>query len=82
MQKHEAIGAFANRVNNPVQKIDNSSLHAGSPMYFYCVHCGHLADTLPEEYTPAPGVPKKECAYCKELVDNGWLDEAKKAAKA
>ncbi len=56
------------RANRPKQ-IDNASLYAGSPMYFYCISCGHLADTKPESYTTSP---KRFCAECQAIKDAGW----------
>jgi hypothetical protein len=60
----------ARRANKP-DRIDNSSLYAGSPMYFYCISCGHLADELPEGYMSGP---KKLCDECQALKDLGWLE--------
>ena len=57
--------------NAKEEKIDNASLHAGSPMYFYCTACGGLADTKPETYTDSP---KKLCDECQALKDLGWLE--------
>lgn len=58
--------------NAKKKKIDNASLPAGSPMYFYCISCAGLADTKPEGYiTP----PKKLCGECRALKDLGWLEE-------
>ena len=51
-------------------KIDNSSLVAGSDMYFYCTLCGALADTKPETYL---FTPPKLCSECQGLLDAGWL---------
>jgi len=53
------------------KQIDNSSLCAGSPMYFYCKSCGGLADVLPESYISPP---KKLCDECQALKDMGWLE--------
>jgi len=50
-------------------QINNSSLPAGSPMYFYCRICSLLADIKPECYTTAP---KKYCEACQEMVDKGY----------
>jgi NAD-dependent SIR2 family protein deacetylase len=47
-------------------KIDNSSLPAGSPMYFYCHMCGQLAEVLPEDFTSKP---KKHCDECQKLLN-------------
>ena len=56
--------------NAKKEKINNASLYAGSPMYFYCINCGGLADTLPENYSWAP---KELCNECQALKDLGWL---------
>ena len=50
-------------------KIDNSSLYAGSPMYYYCTGCGLQSDVLPEEWDPRVTTPKKICDDCKHLKD-------------
>lgn len=68
--KEFALKALADRRDNPPTQIDNSSLPAGSPMYFYCNYCSHLSDTLPEGYLSRPS---HICAECKALKDAGWL---------
>jgi len=69
--KAYALNCLQQRRENKPKQIDNGSLYAGSPMYFYCKSCGHLADTKPESYfTP----PKKLCAECQALKDLGWLE--------
>ena len=71
MDKKKALAALALRKRHRPKQIDNASLYAGSPMYFYCRVCGHLADTKPESYmTP----PKKLCDECQKLKDAGWLE--------
>lgn len=57
------------RANAP-KRINNAELYAGSPMYFYCVHCGHQSDVLPESYT---GRPKSKCHFCQDLINMGLL---------
>jgi len=69
--KDFALEALKKRKENPPKKIDNAALHAGSPMYFYCVSCGHQSDVLPESYT---GYPKKLCPECEALKTMGWLE--------
>jgi hypothetical protein len=69
--KEAALKALAERRANPPKQVDNSSLYAGSPMYFYCRCCGHLSDVLPESYTTRP---KSLCSDCNDLNDKGWLD--------
>ena len=67
--KEKAFAAFQERLANPPTPIDNASLYAGSPMYFYCILCGGISDILSEDYM---GSPRKICADCQELKDNGW----------
>ena len=54
------------RIANPVKQVNNSSLYAGSPMFFYCDLCGYESDRLPESYTC---VPKRHCAACVALKE-------------
>lgn len=61
-----------------IEKVDNSGLHAGSPMYFYCVECGVPTEVLPEDYIFAP---IRECSQCKGLHTHNWLEDAKNLAK-
>lgn len=59
------------KTENAGKQINNTTLYAGSPMYFYCKHCGVLTDKLPETYvTP----PKTCCDDCKELEKLGGFD--------
>lgn len=58
-----------------VGQIDNSTLPAGSPMYFYCWHCGDLTDELPEEYLVNP---KRVCEPCEEMISRGLIVDAVK----
>lgn len=61
-----------------IEKIDNAGLHAGSPMYFYCRHCGIPTEVLPEDYLfPS----NRECSQCQGLQKEGWLDCAKKLSE-
>lgn len=55
-------------------KIDNSKLYAGSPMYFYCNHCGGLADTVPEDYIFKP---RHVCSQCEAMIEHGYLNAGK-----
>ena len=72
--KQFALKALAKRreENATKTKIDNSSLRAGSPMYFYCKSCDGLADTLPENYFLS--TPRKLCGECQALEDLRWLE--------
>jgi len=69
--KKERLEALRVRRENPPKKISNAHLPAGSPMYFYCKSCGHLADTKPESFVSQV---KKLCVECQELKDCGWLE--------
>ncbi|MFA5870430.1 MAG: hypothetical protein WC842_00875 [Candidatus Paceibacterota bacterium] len=69
--KKFALEQLEKRRKNKPEQIDNTSLYAGSPMYFYCKSCGHLADTLPESYISKP---KDLCDECQALKDLGWLE--------
>ncbi|MBI2446440.1 MAG: hypothetical protein HYV51_01295 [Parcubacteria group bacterium] len=72
--KYFALNALVKRrqENAKKERINNSSLPAGSPIYFYCKSCGGLADTLPESYFIS--TPKKLCDECQALKDLGWLE--------
>jgi hypothetical protein len=74
-----AIKQFLRRREYAIKQgqIDNSSLPAGYPMYFYCTHCGILLETLPEEYIFRP---RRQCSQCKGLSEMRWLQDAKEAA--
>lgn len=69
--KEHALAELKKRRENKPEQVNNASLPAGSPMYFYCKSCGHLADTKPESYfTPV----KQLCGECRALKDCGWLE--------
>lgn len=72
--KVEALEALQKRKKRASEKrkIDNTSLHAGSPMFYYCRLCNLLADTLPETHSRSP---KEYCYECQPLIDAGWSDE-------
>lgn len=55
---------------NKGKRIDNATLHAGSPMYFFCRFCDEPTETLPESYT---SVPVTVCRPCEILRDHGLL---------
>ena len=71
--KEHAIEALKQRVANKPKQIDNATLRAGSPMYFYCRICGHLSDTLPENYINPPSCM---CEECNALGKKSWLADA------
>lgn len=70
MTKTAALKDLAKRKKRQPKHINNADLYAGSPMYFYCVECGHESDVLPESYTCRP---KQLCVKCQELKDKGWI---------
>ena len=61
-----ALKKLRERIENCPKQIDNSSLYAGSPMYFYCKVCGHQSDVKPEGYM---STPKRYCDPCWELKE-------------
>ena len=52
------------------KQINNSSLYAGSPMTYYCKHCRHVSEVLPECHVERPS---HVCAECEPLIKNGWI---------
>lgn len=69
--KEIALEQFAKRkLANKGKQIDNSSLRAGSSMYYYCKFCGEQTDVLPESHW---GTPKTVCDPCKVLNDHGLI---------
>jgi hypothetical protein len=58
------------KAENKGKQIDNSRLHAGSPMYYYCRFCGAHTETLPEGHW---GAPRVVCDPCKVLRDHGLI---------
>jgi hypothetical protein len=69
--KEAAISALKKRrkVNEKRERIDNSSLYAGSPMHFDCLGCGEDI-AVPENYITRP----KLCGECQALKELGWLE--------
>jgi hypothetical protein len=66
-----ALEQFAKRkALNRGKEIDNSSLPAGSSMYYYCKFCGEHTVTLPEAHF---GAPKVICDPCGKLNDHGLI---------
>lgn len=53
-------------------RINNASLPAGSPMYFYCRHCLAHTDARPELYVTQPVTI---CEPCKALERLGAIPE-------
>lgn len=66
-----ALKALEQRRANKPEKVNNASLPAGSPMYFYCISCDWEAAVLPEGYVSRP---PKLCAECKAMSELGWLE--------
>ena len=55
---------------NSGKQVDNSSLYAGSPMYYYCRYCGELTEVLSESHW---GSPKRVCDPCDVLHQHGLV---------
>ena len=77
-----ALDKLSQRLRNPPEQIDNSRSYAGSPMYFYCRLCGHLADVKPESYTDRPRSHCKECEELKKANPNVTESTLKELASA
>lgn len=54
------------------KQVDNSSLPAGSAMFYYCRLCNLFIEKLPENHG---GSPQRYCNECQELIDAGWNGE-------
>jgi hypothetical protein len=69
--KEHALRALAERraKNRDRQPIDNSSLYAGSPMYFGCIACNAVI-AVPESYITRPTL----CCECEAMNELGWLE--------
>jgi hypothetical protein len=66
------------RIDNIGQQVDNASLQAGSPMYYYCRACGGPTAVLPEGWWKES--PPKYCDACiKEGVPEDSYDDWLKA---
>lgn len=69
--KKKALKALEERRKNPPRRVENASLIAGSPMYYYCISCGYTSDVLPECHISKP---TKLCTECAALNELGWLE--------
>lgn len=56
------------KAENDGKQIMNSTLPAGSPMYYYCKCCGVQTQVLPELHM---SVPITRCDACDVLVKHG-----------
>lgn len=73
--KAKAIEQFSQRrlYSSQIEKMDNSSLYAGEPMYFYCKYCGVPTEVLSEDYLFPPF---EKCSQCSGLEKMNWLNDA------
>lgn len=68
------IDAFkARKKSNYDKQIDNSSLHAGSCMYYYCRKCGEMTDCR-SELDFGGGPICRICSECKYLEEAGYFN--------
>jgi len=69
--KKLALAALKKRQqkNKGKKRVDNESLYAGSPMYFYCRACGGEI-VVPESYVTRSDF----CSECQPLKDAGWIE--------
>lgn len=70
--KKHALAKLAERreQNASRERKDNSTLPAGSPMYYDCKACGEEI-AMPEGHI---GPPPPLCNECQALKDCGWLE--------
>lgn len=78
-RKQQACEQFVRRrrLCQQIEKINNSDLDSGSPLYFYCRHCGIPTEILPEDFIFPPML---ECSQCLGLKAEGWLETAAEVA--
>lgn len=72
LDKEAALAALAERRANAPEPIDNVSLPAGSPMYYYCQTCAVLVAVKPENWWQDP--PPKRCSECAALKEAGLIE--------
>ena len=66
-----ALAQFEKRKKaNAGKQINNGSLPAGSPMYYYCKRCGAHTETLSESHSSKP---KTICEPCDALRVHGLI---------
>lgn len=66
-----ALAQFEKRVKeNAGKQVNNSSLPAGSPMFYYCRFCGAHICTLPELHTQ---FVRDICTPCDALLTHGLI---------
>ena len=67
------------RTANVGKQVDNATLPAGAPMYYYCYSCGAQTAVKPEDWVDDP--PPRYCNECLTLPENArtnydaWLQE-------
>lgn len=75
LEKIEALEVLEKKkeVAKDIERVNNSDLPAGAPMYYYCRLCGSEVDVLSETHVgPSP----KLCNYpCQQLVDANWSEQ-------
>lgn len=72
LDKEASLAALAERKANAPERIDNASLPAGAPMYYYCQTCGVLVAVKDEGWYRDP--PPKRCTECAALKDAGLIE--------
>ena len=77
--KEKACEQFVRRRRyaQAIVQVNKTDFQAGSPMYFYCRHCGIPTEVLPDDSLFPPML---ECSQCLGLKSEGWLETAIKMA--
>lgn len=71
LSKAESLEELARRriVNKVRPHVNNSSLPAGSPMFYRCIGCGEDI-VVPETWITKPDC----CDECQRLIKLGWME--------
>jgi hypothetical protein len=80
MEEELFLDQFIRRVayGRNIKKLDSFGIHAGSPTYLYCEHCGVPTEAFPEK----PIFPTNSiCSQCSFLVEKNVIKEAKGIAQ-
>lgn len=68
---NKQIADFRKRKANPPKQVNNAALYAGSPMFYYCQHCGHQSDVIAEG--DFSGGHRRVCYPCRDLLRLGLM---------
>lgn len=61
---NELLAALAERRASAPERVDQSTLPAGSPITYYCESCGHVTKVNPEGWWRNEDRPPRFCTWC------------------